>query len=78
MEEIKELTREPDYNNQVKHEHSLKIVVEKLVCKMIKARKCNEIRLKLVENDFDKKGNAKGTRSKMCITHYNGTKKKEK
>ena len=53
LEEFKELTVEPDYNKPVKHGHSLEILVENLKPKMIKARKCNGLRRKVVEDNFN-------------------------
>ena len=53
LEEFKELTMEPDYNKPVKHGHSLEIKVKNLVPRMIKARKCNGMRRKIVEENFN-------------------------
>ena len=53
LDEFPELTETPNYNRPVKHGHSLKINVENLIPKMIKARKCNGIRRRMVEENFD-------------------------
>ena len=53
LNEFPELTKTPDYTLPVKHGHSLEIIVENFSPNIVKARRCNGIRRRMVEENFD-------------------------
>ena len=68
LDEFPELTETPNYNRPVKHGHSLKINVENLIPRMIKARKCNGIRRRMVEENFEDLINRGAMRRGTAVT----------
>ena len=80
LKEFPELTETPDYTKPVKHGHALEIIVDNFNPKIVKARRCNGVRRKMVEQTFDDLINrgamSRGT-SDMCASPITVVPKKD-